>query len=304
MKTAAIFLVAAAALGCSRGRAPEGAALRLGLVNSPLAASAYVAEEQARAEGAAPPFELRAFGSSGDVGLALLAGEIDAGWIESEKAVQLLRNDGLLALGGVEYAYGATLVVRKGLDLRLDDLPGRTVAVRSGGCRLFHQFAGDLERLGVGTNGVRFVQLPFEDMGPALEARKVDAILTRGATALLSVALGHEVLYQNWEVSGSDLCCPDVAAQIEWVLVARAAVRPSARRALVAALEAGAAVSPAEARAAVARRTRIPLGSLEDFPVAVFAAFDDDLRKAYGDRLVGKEKHADDCGHGDCGHDH
>jgi ABC-type nitrate/sulfonate/bicarbonate transport system substrate-binding protein len=295
--------------GCARKGADADGRLRLGFVNSPLAVAIYVAEARAVTSRERACFQSISLGSSGDIGLALLAGDIDAGFIETSKVRSLLRNSKLSALGGIEFAYGATLVVRKDLALRLDDLTGRTVAAQSPHCRLFHQFLADSQRLGVATNGVRFVFLPFEDMASALEAKKVDAILTQGAYALLSVAIGHKVLYQNWEVSGEDLCCPATDAQIEWVLVVRADVKAKDRAALVATLVEAAAAPSSEARVAVSARTRIPLESLKPFPPADFSPLSDKDRLALGDRIAADLAHTErgrdgvEHMHSDCGDD-
>ena len=280
------FLSVLPAVGCTRERPDDDGRVRLGFVNNPLAAALYVAEARAEAGGPPAPFRSISFGSSGDIGLALLAGELDSGLIETAKARSFLRNPGFHAIGGVDFPYGATLVLRKDLNLRLDDLAGYSVAVQSAGCRLFHQFQSDAQRLGVDTQAPRFVYLSFEDMASALEAKKVDAILTQGAYALLSVALGHKILYQNWDVSGKDLCCPATAAQIEWVLVVRSGMDPDSLSALVASLRDASTAKSSEARHVISRRTRIPRENLETFPVAGFSMLSAEQRQALGDHIT------------------
>lgn len=277
-----ILLAVLVVPGCTREPVEADSRIRLGFVNNPLAAPLYVAE--ARANENKSPVVVRSipFGSSGDVGLALLAEELDAGFIETPKVLSFLRNPGFHIPGGIAFAYGATVVLRKDLNLRLGDLAGSTMAVQSSRCRLFHQFVNDAQRRGVATNAIRFVNLPFEDMASALESGKGDAVLTQGAFALLGVAVGHKILYQNWDVSGSDLCCPATASQIEWILVVRDAADAEKREALIGALREASSAPAAEARAAISRRTRIPRESLDAFPVADFRIFTDEERMAFG----------------------
>jgi ABC-type nitrate/sulfonate/bicarbonate transport system substrate-binding protein len=308
---AAILAVLPAA-GCrdradANGNAKPGP-LRLGYVGGPHAAAVYVADEQAAQDGRPPVFTGVPFKSSGDIGYALIAGEIEAGFIETTKAAALLRSvNGLRAVGAVTFPYGATLVLRKDLDLRLDGLAGRTVAVAGRRCRLLHQFLADTERLGVDPGAITLAPMPFDQMVPTLEARKADAILTRGGHALLAVAQDHKVLYQNWDVTGEDECCPKTLAQVELVLVTRAKGMGARRvRALVAALEAGSAASSDNLRAAVSVRTRIPLSVLEPFPVASFAVLTPEQQAELGSTgtVEEEDEHDPDCEHEGCDHRH
>jgi len=294
--------------GCGRhghdhGR-PKSGPVRLGYVGGPHAAALYVAEEQASRGGHAPAFAGVPFNASGDIGYALIAGEIDAGFIETAKAAALLRSvNGLVAVGAVTFPYGATLVLRKDLDLRLDGLAGRTVAVASRRCRLLHQFLADTERHGVNPSSITLAPMPFDHMIPALEARKADSILTRGGHALLAVAQDHKILYQNWDVTGDDECCPKTLAQVELVLVTRAKGVGARRvKALVSALEAGSAAPADILRAAVSVRTRIPLAVLEPFPVASFTALTPEQQTELGSAGTVEEEDDHDCGREGCDH--
>ncbi len=309
-RIAAALAVALLVAGCGRhdhghGRSMSGP-LRLGYAGGPHAAAVYAAEEQASRGDRAPAFTGVPFNTSGDIGYALIAGEIDAGFIETAKASALLRSvNGLRAIGAVTFPYGATLVLRKDLDLRLDGLAGRTVAVAGRRCRLLHQFTADAARLDVNIESITFVPLTFDQMVPALEAGKVDAILTRGGHALLAVAQDHKILYQNWDVIGDDECCPKTLAQVELVLVTRAEGVGARRvRAMVAALEAGSAASADILRATVSVRTRIPLSVLEPFPVASFTALTPEQQAELGSAGVVEEEdeHDHDCEHEGCSH--
>lgn len=283
----AVALVAKLLLiGCGHRGEDQGGAgpLRLGYIAGPHAAAIYVAEDQAARDGNEPVFTGIPFLSSSDIGYALMAGEIDAGFVETSRATALFRAvNGLQAIGAITFPYGASLVLRKDLDLRVNDLAGRTVAVAGRRCRLLHQFLADAARLGVEPDTIDFVPLPFEQMIPALEARRVDAILTRGGHALLAAAQDHLTLYQNWNIVGDDECCPQALAQVELVLVTRGESAESQRiRRLSETLEAVNAVAAETLRAAVSARTRIPLSALEPFPVSSYAALTPEQQEELG----------------------
>jgi hypothetical protein len=270
-RIAAALAVALLAAGCGRHDHGHGlqksGPLRFGYAGGPHAAAVYVAEEQASRGDRAPAFIGVPFNTSGDIGYALIAGEIDAGFIETAKASALLRAvNGLRAVGAVTFPYGATLVLRKDLDIRLDALAGRAVAVAGQRCRLLHQFTADAKRLDVNIASITFVPMTFDLMIPALEAGQVD-----------------KVLYQNWEVTGDDECCPKTLAQVELVLVTRAKGVGAWRiQTLLSALETGSAVPSDVTRAALADRTRIPLAALDPFPVSSFAALTSEQRAELG----------------------
>lgn len=292
--------------GCGyRDHARESGLLRLGYTGGPHAAALYMAEARNR-NGSAAAFTGVPFKTSGDIGYALIAGDIDAGFIETTKAVALLRSvNGLRAVGAVTFPYGATLVLRKDLDIRLDALAGCTVAVAGLRCRLLHQFTADAARLDVDPGAITFTPMAFDHMIPALEAGKVDAVLTRGGHALLAVAHDHKVLYQNWDVTGDDECCPKTLAQVELVLVTRTKGACARRiRTLISALEAGSAASSPAIRAAVAGRTGIPLAALGPFPVASFTALTTGQQAELNSRPPGQEDriHEHDCKEQGCRH--
>ncbi|HSW39901.1 MAG TPA: hypothetical protein VLL97_10455 [Acidobacteriota bacterium] len=284
---AAVLLIALFLGGCSRsdsGNPPGGHAtkpLRIGFVGNPIAAPLYVAENLQDGSHAAPAINIVQFTTSADIGYALLSGDLDAGLIEPAKAEVLLKigeNTGLKVAGEIQFPYGATVVLQKDLSLRLPELAGRKVAAKDDHCELFHQFTLDAPARGLDLKQVEIVHMPFEDMIPALEAKVVDAILTKGSYGVIAESLGHTILYQKWDLAtGSDDCCPAVLAQTAYYLVVRPASDPEIAG-LVQRLEAANRIKPSEARALISKRLGIAEERLIQFPVAVFSPLNDELR--------------------------
>ena len=287
-----VVLLALIISGCSSGeRTRTGTPFRVGYADSPLMSILYAAEA---ARLTPSSWETRAMASSGDVGYALASGKLEAGLVETGKAISLLKTDAgrdLTLAGAFSYPYGAVLVMRKGLNIRLDDLPGKTLAVEDADCKLVHQFKRDVQRLGVSLEKVTFRFIPFEDMIPALESGAVDGVVTKGSYALLAESRGHTILYQNWELKpGGDDCCPESLAQIEYFLVVRNDA-VSRLKPLVDDLEAASARPPAEIRRTLARRLNLDPARLGRFPVARFEEVSAAVRKDVGDgRCLAKRK--------------
>ena len=61
---------------------------RIGYSPNPLLAPLYAAQAKDKS------WELTRFGTSGDIGYSLISGEIDAGFVETEKALQLIKAPG------------------------------------------------------------------------------------------------------------------------------------------------------------------------------------------------------------------
>jgi ABC-type nitrate/sulfonate/bicarbonate transport system substrate-binding protein len=294
-KTSVILTTASTILliaGCGRSdpSKQEAGPLRLGFMHGPHAAPLYVAEKGMDTPSSA--FNAIPLQSSGTIGYALIAGEIDVGFVETTKAASLFRAvTGLQAVGAITFPYGASLVLRKDLDLRIDEMAGRTVAVAGRRCRLLHQFLADIERFRLNRDAITLVSIPFDQMIPALEARKVDAILTRGGHALLALAQDHNMIYQNWDVKGDDECCPQTLAQVELVLVTRTQnVCPRKLATLLGALQAASAVPSDISRTLVSERTRIPLAILDDFPVASFVPLSPEQQAELGSAATIEEE--------------
>lgn len=266
--------------GCSRTSSEKSRAVTVGYQVSPLLSHLYVYEESASREDKP---RLERFSTSADIGYALLAGSVDAGFLDREKVLALGGMPGFERLhvtGLVSFPYGSTLVTRKGVNLRLSDLPGRKIAVSSPLCELLGAFREDAERLGVNVDSIVFEYLPFDAMIPALEAGTVDGAIFKGSYSAVAQGLGHQVLYQNWDVAAGDECCPEILAQLEYLLVIREeseAAHTFSERLL--------ATGPYDAdrlRAASAKRTKVPLSVLENLPVSEIGPVDEELLEILG----------------------
>lgn len=271
----ALLTVAGALSGCS-----ERDTAVIGHSGGPLLAAAYVAEGSPEF---GDRFELSRLGTPADVGYALLSGDLDAGFIDPARyeAIKILPGfETLNVVGKITYPFGATLVVREGLSLRLSDLEGKKVGISQLECVLWDTLKADAERLGVDTGSFDLQAMHFDAMIPALEAGIVDAVVLRGALAAVAIKEGHTILYQNWEVEGAgndpsvgDGCCPPTTDQVESILLAHRD-NTDALRVLPELLESHQLDSQADLRSAVARATGIPIATLEGLPVGRFAVAD------------------------------
>jgi len=258
----------------------------VGHIGGPLLGPLYAAAERGAATAGKPGLEPVQFAGGADIGYALLSGKLDAGFMETDKALALLQaaqGSGLKVAGAIEFPYGATLVVRKDLDLRLENLPGRTVAARDPHCVLLRQFEKDAVRHGVDFGKLKVVFLSFSDLLPALEAKIVDAALLKGSHALLAQNEGHRILYQNWDTAvGGDDCCPATLAQVEFLLVVRDLGQKRIAD-LVEQLAATAELAPDHIRQTVAKNSGYAKDALEQFPVSWFARLNKHLESQLGE---------------------
>ena len=260
--------------------------IKIGHGGGYLSAALYAAQDKYDAD-------IQQFRSSSDIAYALLSGQLDAGFVEAEKLAAFAGIDGfdkLTVLGKVTYPYGATLILRKGLDVRLHELNGLTVAVSSPKCVLLHKFEEDASRLEADISGIMFKHVAFDGMVPALEAGVVDAAIIKGSYSVAALQANHSILYQNWEMQPGDECCPAVINQAELVLLARRnksdAVKP-----FVDALLSAQRLPPDNLRRAVANNTVIPFEILLGQPVPEFSEADDELTLLF---VRGTHEHGDE----------
>ena len=251
--------------------------LRVGHGGGYLSAALYAAQDSLA------NVDIQEFNSTSDIGYALLLGRLDAGFVESERIAALAAMDGfdkLAVVGKVTYPYGATLVLRKGLNVRLNELGGLTVAASEPECVLRQKFDDDAKRLGADISGLKDEYMVFHAMLPALEAGVVDAAIIKGSYSIAALQAGHSILYQNWEVEPGDECCPAIIAQASLVLLARRDKLDAANQ-FVNALEAAQKLPPDTLRRAVAKNTILPFDMLLGQPVPEFSAADDELIKLF-----------------------
>lgn len=271
-------------LGTRAGGGDDGV-IRIGHTGSPHLAPLLVAAEQGIFADQGLRVELKQFGSTADAGYALLAGRVQVAFAEPRTSFRLINlHDelGIKIAGSINFPFGATLVVREDLKIRLHDLAGLTVAAASRHCMLLQAFKHDAERHGLATEEINFVYTAFDTMLPALEAGRVDAILTRSSYALLAQATGHKVLYQNWDVVPDDACCPLYVAQVEYFMLVKD-LPSQAVKSLDGALLAASQRPAEETREAVARRTQFPAELLQGAPLARYFAVGAELERELGD---------------------
>jgi ABC-type nitrate/sulfonate/bicarbonate transport system substrate-binding protein len=227
--------------------------------------------------------DVRKFQSSSDVAYSLLSGALDVGFVDADKLSafsQLSGFERLTVVGKITYPYGATLILRKGLNSRLQELDGLIIAASKPNCVLLKEFIDDTERLKASTSGVQYKYMAFDAMVPALEAKAVDAIIVKGTYSITALQEGHSILYQNWEVEPGDECCPAVIDQAALVLLARRE-RLEAAKPFIEALLSAQKLLPEQLRRAVADNTVIPFEILQGQPVPQFSMSDDNLVKIF-----------------------
>ena len=265
--------------------------VRIGYGDGFLSAAMFAAQEDFA--GGSYRLDLQQFRSSSDIAYALLAGVLDMGFVETERLAAFAELDGfdrLTVAGKVTYPYGATMVLRKGLNVRLHELGGLTIATSAPDCVLLEEFAKDAERLGADINGVNFIYMAFDAMIPALEAGVADAAIIRGSSAVIASGAGHSILYQNWDVEPGDECCPAIVDQAVLALLAQRD-RLELIQPLINAMVSAQQLSPDEQRRAVANNTVIPFEILQGQPVPEFSLANDELTAIF---IEAAEHHEDD----------
>ncbi len=279
-----ILIIFSLSLGGEKG------VVRVGYPNSPHLAPLFVAEDKGIFKNQGLKVVLKKFGSSSEIGYALLTKKIDIGLMEPPRASSLLKEHTkehkqaeIKIAGTITFPYGATLVVRKDLAIRLTDLEGLKIAAEDEDCVLVRQFKQDAQKYGVNIDQINFIYMGCDTMLPALEARKVDAVLTKGSYALLAELEGHKTLYQNWEVKpGGDECCPVYLAHIEYFILAQGLEAKTINQ-LRAGLEAASKASLEDSYKAIINHTGFPAEPLSNFPVAEYASPSEELKKELGE---------------------
>ncbi len=253
---------------------------KIGYTGSPLLSSLYLAQSKPEWK---KNYKLVRFDSSADLGYALISGKLDAGFIEPSKALlikQIREFNNIEVLGKVTYTYGAVLIVKKGLTLKIQELAGHTVAISETSCKLYHALKKDLELFGVDVSKVKFVVIPFDAMIPAIEAGKVDAAITKSAYGIFAKRLGLSIPYLQWDVTAGDACCPAVTAKTEFLLISSKKSLDQTKN-LSDLLLSTQKESDSQLRQATALKTGIPLPILESLPLAQYSLADSALLKLF-----------------------
>jgi ABC-type nitrate/sulfonate/bicarbonate transport system substrate-binding protein len=266
--------------------------VRIGNTGSPLLAPLYYAEKSSRWDST---FRLVRLATSADQGYALMSGDLDIAFIEPSKALIIKNLPGFAeidVIGKVTYPYGAVLAVRKGLNLRIQDLAEHRVAVSEPTCNLYHAFLKDLSLFGVDREKIKFEYIPFDAMIPALESGTIDAVLTKGSYSVIARKLGHTIPYLQWDIAAGDECCPAIISQTEFLLLARKNARESSALITKLLLE-SAKADPSVLRKIVSDSTGIPVQTLESFPLPSFSLANAPLLQLFEDHAKeeAEEKH-------------
>ncbi|HSW58525.1 MAG TPA: ABC transporter substrate-binding protein [Dehalococcoidales bacterium] len=276
----ASLLVSASLLSCRNAGSEKG--IRIGYINSPLLAPLFLAQNEGWLEQESLQGKLVKLGNSEDIGYALLAGSLDVGFIEPEIAEIFLENNadqGFKLAGTINFPYGAALVVRKDVNVRLTELAGMTIAADDPGCSLLEDLKNALKKLNVDIDAINFVYIEEDTMLPGLEAGKVDGIITKSSYSWLAQQNGHKILYQNWQVkpSETDVCCALYIAHVDYYLIVRD-MEAGVLNPLLAALDQTNQLAPEKSRQAIVKYTGFPGDALEGAPVANFSRVSDDLK--------------------------
>ena len=259
-------------IGCTAARdsSNEADVLKVGHSGGNLPAALYAAQGS---EGFDKKYAVERLQSISTVAYALLSGHLDIGFVDAEKIHYLAQLEGfenLRAVGKVTYPYGATLVLRKGINKRLTELGGLHIAVSSPNCKLLHAFETDAARLNADISGVNYTTLAFDAMLPALEAGAVDGVIIKGFYSVVALNEGHTVLYQNWDVELGDECCPAILDQAALILLAHESKMEAAKE-FAALLQASQNIGQDALRRVIAENTTIPYDILIGQPVPEFS---------------------------------
>lgn len=229
-------------------------------------------------------YESKRLESNSTVAYALLSGNLDIGFVEAEKIKSMSKLEGfdkLKSVGKITYPYGATLILRKDLTNKITELNGLKIAVSSPNCKLLKAFSEDAERLNADISGIEYVTLEFDAMLPALEAKKVDAVIIKGFYSALALKEGHKVIYQNWDVVPGDECCPAIIDQAAFIMISNEKSYEEGKALAELLLKSQEAASEDELRKSIAENTTIPYEILKNQPVAKFSTDANQIIKVF-----------------------
>jgi NitT/TauT family transport system substrate-binding protein len=169
--------------------------------------------------------------------------------------VQIIAQGSLAGRGEAD-AWDA-LIVPKGSDIRgPEDLKGKTVAVNTLNNVGPLTINRALEKAGADYRGVKYVEVPFPDMNPALESNRVDAAFVVEPFFSQGKAAGSRVLLNSYEETAPNLTVATYFASKPYIAQNRDVVERF-QRAMRRSLEYS-AQNPEEVRKTVLTYTKIP----------------------------------------------
>lgn len=258
----------------------EKEVFRIGYTNSPLLSTMYYSKNKLEKNN---KIIFEKFSSSADIGYALLSGKIGAGFVEPSKALIAKRFPEFKhigVVGKITYPYGGILLVRKGLDLKMQNLEGYQIAASDENCRIFQAFKKDLGMIGKDVTKINIQFMPYETMISALESGFVDAALTKSSFGLLSGKLGFTIPYIQWDIAAGDKCCPAVVAQTEYLLLVNKKFRKCST-VLINEMMANEKVPPESLAVTTSFETGISSNQLLTLPPASFSSADMSLLQLF-----------------------
>jgi NitT/TauT family transport system substrate-binding protein len=188
----------------------------------------------------------------------------------SKKLPVQIVSQGVLAGTGPEDAWDA-IVVPKGSDVKTaKDLEGKSVAVNTLNNIGPVTINNWMEKNGGDYTKIKYVEVPFPDMGAALEAGRVDAAFTVEPAFSGALASGGTALFNSYEEVAPNMTVATYFASKQYIAENRDVVERF-RRAMQKSLE-YASANDADVRAAVGEYTEIPAEVIEKINLPTWKA--------------------------------
>ncbi len=188
----------------------------------------------------------------------------------SKKLPVQIISQGVLAGTNQEDAWDA-IVVPKGSDIKTaKDLEGKTVAVNTLNNIGPVTINNVMEKNGADYKKIKYVEVPFPDMGPALEAGRVDAAFTVEPAYSGAVAAGGTPIFSSYVETEPNLTVATYFASKQYI-AENGEVVQRFKRAMEKSLE-YAATNEAEVRAVVGEYTQIPPEVIEKIHLPTWKA--------------------------------
>jgi NitT/TauT family transport system substrate-binding protein len=188
----------------------------------------------------------------------------------SKKLPIQIVSQGVLGGESVDEAWDA-IVVPKGSDIKAAaDLEGKTVAVNTLNNIGPLTINNWMEKNGADYTKIKYVEVPFPDMGAALEAGRVDAAFTVEPAYSGALAAGGTALVHSYEEIAPNLTVATYFASKQYIAQNKDVVERF-QRAMTKSLE-YAAANEAEVRTVIGEYTKIPAEVIEKIKLPVWKA--------------------------------